>query len=61
MALIDRGVGGEAIQVLIVLHIPHPYSLAAAQDDVQRLVIMGSKLVFEFYEGLGFPIAQSGV
>jgi len=61
MALIDRRIGGQAIQVLIALYIPYPDAFASAQDHIQRLVIMSTKLVFKVDEFLCFHITQKGV
>jgi hypothetical protein len=47
MALIHRGVGGEAIQVAVAVDIPDPDAFAAPDDHVQRFVILGTILIFQ--------------
>src|SRR6185312_16320660 len=46
VALIHRGIGGEAIEVAMSLRIPNKDALAARQNDAERLVVPGAKARF---------------
>jgi len=46
VALIQRGIGGEAIEVAMALRIPDKDALAARQNDAERLVVPGAKARF---------------
>ena len=39
MALIDGGIGRQAVHVFIAFNVPDPDAFAPVQDDIQRLVI----------------------
>src|SRR5439155_27378113 len=43
VALIHRGIGGEAIEVAMALRIPNKDALAARQNDAERFVVPGAK------------------
>ncbi len=38
--LVQRGVGGEAVEVALAAVVPDPDALAANEDDVERLVVV---------------------
>jgi hypothetical protein len=46
VALIHRGIGGEAIEVAMALRIPNKDALAARQNDAERFVVPGAKARF---------------
>ena len=46
VALIYRGIGGEAIEVAMALRIPNKDALAARQNDAERFVVLGAKARF---------------
>jgi hypothetical protein len=43
VALIHRGIGGEAIEVAMALRIPNKDTLAARQNDAERFVVPAPK------------------
>jgi hypothetical protein len=43
MALVHGRIGGKAVQVSVAVDIPNPHSFTACENDVQRLVIVGTK------------------
>src|SRR6266404_5971278 len=53
VTLIDRRIGGEAVEVTLALRIPHPDALAARQNDADRLVVIGAKAPFPRDEIIG--------
>ena len=46
MALIDVGIGGQAIQIPGAIVILHPNAFAAGENNVERLINMGAQLIF---------------
>ena len=40
MALVDRGIGRQAVEVAVAVDVPDPDALAARQDHVERLVVV---------------------
>ena len=53
VALIDRRIGGEAVEITVAVDIPHPDAFAARQHDADRLVIIGAKAAFPSREIIG--------
>ena len=53
VTLVDGGVGREEIEVLSPLDVPDPDALAALQDHVERVVVVGAVIVLEADEPLG--------
>jgi hypothetical protein len=55
VTLIDGRVGGQAVEVLATLDVPHPNAFAAVENDIQGRVVVGSEAVFEgdVFLGLG--------
>ncbi len=47
VALVDRGVGGEEVEVLVALDVPDPDALGALDHHVQRVVVVRSVGVFQ--------------
>ncbi|EGE56146.1 hypothetical protein RHECNPAF_7500118 [Rhizobium etli CNPAF512] len=46
MALVDRGIGREAIKITVAVGIPDINTFAARQHNVERLVIVGAEPLF---------------
>src|SRR5579863_5473641 len=46
VALVHRGICGEAIEITVALRIPQPDAFAARQNDAERLVVLGAKARF---------------
>src|SRR5207249_12174854 len=46
VALIHRGIGGEAIEVAMALRIPNKDALAPRPNDAERFVVLGAKARF---------------
>ena len=42
--LIDRGIGGEAIEIALAISVPDPDTLTAGQYDIERLVVVSAQL-----------------
>jgi hypothetical protein len=42
VSLIDGRIGREAIEVSVTVHIPDPDALTAGEDDVERVVVVGT-------------------
>src|SRR3954447_5116940 len=40
MTLVHRRVAGEAVEVAVAIHIPHPDALAAGEDHVERPIVV---------------------
>jgi len=51
--LIDRRVGGEQVEVLAAVDVPHPGAFASLDDDVQRVVVVSAIAVLELDEPVG--------
>ncbi len=49
MALVDGGVGGQAIEVFIAFDVPDPNAFTSAEDYVERVIVMSAEAVFESY------------
>ena len=47
MALIHRGIGGEAIEIALPFHVEYPDAFAALDHDVERMIIVGAVGLFE--------------
>lgn len=52
VALVDGGVGGEEVQILLSLGIPHGGTLSARKDNGQWVVVVSSIFIFSL-NGLG--------
>ncbi len=50
VSLVDRGVGGQAIEIALALDVIDPNTLGALDDHIERMIVMGAVLVFEFDE-----------
>ncbi len=48
VSLVDGGVGGQAIEIAVALDVVDPHALGAFDDDVERMIVVSSVLVFEF-------------
>ena len=46
MALVDRGIGRQAVEIAIAVDVPDVDAFAARQHDVERLVIVGAEALF---------------
>ena len=57
VSLVDRRVGGQAVQVALAVDVVHPHALGALDDDVERMVVVGTVLFLDVYE---FLAAQRG-
>ena len=44
MSLVDRGVRGQAVQVLVTVDVPHPHSLTALQYHGEGVIVIRTKL-----------------
>ena len=53
MALVDRRIGGQAVEVALALDVPDPDALAARQDHVERLVVVRAEPVLGRNEIVG--------
>jgi hypothetical protein len=42
VSLIDRGIRRQAVQVLVAVYVPDPDALTAGEDDVERVVVVGT-------------------
>jgi len=51
--LIHRRVGGEKIEVAIALDVPDPDALAACDDDLERVIVVGAVTILERDQILG--------
>jgi hypothetical protein len=58
VALIQRGVGGEAIEVFFAVNVPDPHACAAVEDDGERAIVVGAVGVGERDEFGG--VAENG-
>ena len=56
MSLIDGGIRGKAIKITIAVNVVHPDALGALDDDVERMIVVGSVVVFEFDELGGLQV-----
>jgi len=52
VALVDGGVGGEKVEVHLVVDVVEQRALAAGEDDGERVVVEGAELVLELHAGL---------
>ena len=50
VSLVDRGIGSQAIQIAIAFHVVNPHALGAFDDDVERMIVVSSVLLFELDE-----------
>jgi hypothetical protein len=48
VALVDGGVGGEAVEVAFAVDVGDPGAAGALDDDVEGMVVVGAVEVFEF-------------
>ncbi len=53
VSLVDRRVGGEKVQVALSVDVPDPDALAAGDDDLERMVVMGTVALLERDQFLG--------
>ena len=53
MALVDGGIGSQAVEITLAVDVVHPHALGTLDDDVERVVIVRSMLVFEVNQVLG--------
>jgi hypothetical protein len=51
MALIERRVSAEAVQVSLACLIEHPHTRSPLDDNVERFIIPGSPALFERNQG----------
>ena len=61
VALVDGGVGGQAIEIAIAVDVVHPDALGALDDDVERVVVVGAVAVLELDEVLCQPLSLLSV
>src|ERR1017187_4253203 len=47
VSLVDGGVGSQAIEIAIPFHVINPDPFAAFDDNVERMVVVGSVAVFK--------------
>ncbi len=45
--LIDRGVGCQAVEILVPVHVPYPHTLTAVQNDVERVIVVCAELLLQ--------------
>jgi hypothetical protein len=50
MSLIHRGVCGQAVEIALTFHVVNPNALRAFHNYIERVVVVGSKLIFQLYE-----------
>lgn len=46
MALVDGGVGGQKVEIVLAFRIPDGGSLGTREDDGERMVVVGSEVMF---------------
>ncbi len=54
--LVDGRIGGEAVEITITLDVIDPDALGTFDDDIERMVVVGSVKVFEFDELSGLQV-----
>jgi len=59
VALVHGRVGCETIQILVAVDVVHPASLGALDHHVQRMIVVGSVVFFEFDEFLSTVFSAS--
>jgi hypothetical protein len=47
VSLIDRGICRQAVKVLVAVYVPDPDTLTAGEDDVERVVVVGTALLLQ--------------
>ena len=50
VALVDGGIGGQAIEVALAFDVVDPDALGALDDDVERMIVVSSVIFFELDE-----------
>src|ERR1022692_768069 len=50
VALVDRGIGGEAVEVAAAFDVIHPYAIGALDHHIQRMVVISAVKIFEFHK-----------
>ncbi len=53
VALVNGGVGGQAIEIAAAFDVIDPHALGALEHDVEGIVVVRSELVFQVDEVLG--------
>ena len=53
VALVDGGIGGEAIEVALTFDVVNPNALSAIDDNVEGMIVVSSVFFFELDEILG--------
>ena len=43
VALVQGGIGTQAIQIFVAIHIVHPHTFGTADDNIQWVIIMGHR------------------
>ncbi len=52
MPLVHRRIGRQAIEVAFSLDVIYPHALGALDHNIERMVVVGAKLVLQFDEVL---------
>jgi hypothetical protein len=60
VALVDRGIGRQAIEVLVAVDVVDPGAFAARDDHVEGVVVVGAVLLFQVDEGLRWRWGRHG-
>ena len=50
VALVDGGIRGQAIEIAAAFNVVYPNAIGAFNDDIKRVVVVRSVLVFELYK-----------
>ena len=57
MALVDGGIGGQAVEITLAVDVVHPDTLGTLDDDVERVIIVRSMLVFQLNQVMGAGVS----
>jgi hypothetical protein len=53
VALVDRGIGSQAIEITAALDVIHPDAFSALQHNVERMIVVCSEFVLQVDKVLG--------
>jgi len=53
VALVDGGVGGQAIEITAAFDVINPHAFGTLEHDIERVVVVRSEFVFQVDEFLG--------
>src|SRR5208337_373548 len=47
MALVDGGIGGQAIEIALAVHVVYPDAFGTLDDHIERTIVVGAKTLFQ--------------